>query len=92
MKIRGCTVYQEEEDGTGDRQTDSTAVTKDGRSQQHVRDRLELWPRCSKTLIPAVLSYSGSIPGTEEQDLMLLGLHQHSLSLGDFPPHAPSST
>lgn len=26
------------------------------------------------------------------RNLMLLGLHQHSLSLGDFPPHAPSST
>lgn len=59
LKIGQHMVYQQVENGTGDRQTDSPAVTEDGRSQQRVRGRLELWSRCSITLIPAILSCSG---------------------------------
>lgn len=43
LKIGQHMVYQQVENGTGDRQTDSPAVTEDGRSQQRVRGRLELW-------------------------------------------------
>lgn len=59
LKIGRHTVYQKEEAGTGDRQTDSTAVTKDGRSRQCVRDRLELLSCCCKAQISTILNHSG---------------------------------
>lgn len=53
----GEEVYQEEEDGTGDRQADSTAVRDDRVSQHLVRDSLQLLSSCGKTLITALLRY-----------------------------------